>query len=61
MQVKSTKLNQECEHLSSVKEHLSLQNQQSANELKVHIRPPYLTQRACSKKKEREKLFYFGL
>lgn len=37
MQVKNGKLQQECEQLSSVKEHFSLENQQIANELKVHV------------------------
>ncbi|TKS83720.1 Cilia- and flagella-associated protein 58 [Collichthys lucidus] len=35
MQVKSIKLQQECEQLSSVKERLSMENQQIANELKM--------------------------
>lgn len=35
-QVKNSKLQQECEQLSSLKEHLSLENQQRTNELKVH-------------------------
>lgn len=39
MQVKNSKLQQECEQLSSAKEHLSLENQQIANELKVHAAP----------------------
>lgn len=39
MQVKTSRLQQECEQLSSVKEHLSLENQQNANELKVHVSP----------------------
>lgn len=39
MQVKNTKLQQECEQLSSAKEHLVLENQQKANELKVHSGP----------------------
>lgn len=39
MQVKNTKLQQECEQLSSVKERLSLENQQNTNELKVHVCP----------------------
>lgn len=38
MQVKSIKLQQECEQLSSVKERLSMENQQIANELKVCTR-----------------------
>jgi len=39
MQVKNAKLQQESEQLSSAKERLSLENQQIANELKVHICP----------------------
>lgn len=35
MQMKNAKLQQENEHLSSVKEYLSLENQQNTNELKV--------------------------
>lgn len=35
MQMKSAKLQQECEQLTSNKEHLTLENQQITNELKV--------------------------
>uniref|UniRef100_A0A8C6P3Y2 Cilia and flagella associated protein 58 n=1 Tax=Nothobranchius furzeri TaxID=105023 RepID=A0A8C6P3Y2_NOTFU len=35
LQMKNAKLQQECEHLSSAKERLSLENQQTANKLKV--------------------------
>lgn len=62
MQVKNTKLNQECEQLSSVKEHLSLQNQQSANELKVHIHPllPTVSHfRVCKKDKKKAGFFLY--
>lgn len=41
MQVKNAKLQQEGEHLSSVKERLSLENQQLANELKVNSMSTY--------------------
>ncbi|MEQ2253980.1 hypothetical protein ILYODFUR_038189, partial [Ilyodon furcidens] len=35
IQVKSTKLQQECDHLSSAKEQLSVENHQRANKLKI--------------------------
>lgn len=44
MQVKNTKLQQECEQLSSAKERLTLHNQQNANELKVQCTNMHLTE-----------------